>query len=275
MYRCPLPGCGGAVLNQQSVRRALLPHCRIYHQTADALRYTFHIEAKRGPEVLLFPPSNEPEIRGEGAGELGGDTPAEPTTLDFDLTPLTQSNSAAESEVITGESIHTIGGLPSKRAVIDIDTQPTQSNQDISTPSLRKDDINFENEQSTVLPVSQNTDAVVPKVSTGFKGMGVHKLNFSAKNGPTTSEYATPIAHYAKRKRGPEVVAPNKMLQRESDIEVPAAVCPHNPLTKLTLSADLPELRGGPSIDASTTSSDITLGNKFVSGGHLCTVPKN
>ena len=89
MYRCPLPGCGGAALNQASVRRALLPHRRAYHHT-NALRFAFHIDAKRGREVFLFPPVTEQinqQTDSQGPKGAGSDDLA---THDMDLTPFSQ-----------------------------------------------------------------------------------------------------------------------------------------------------------------------------------------
>ena len=275
MYRCPLPGCGGAVLNQQSVRRALLPHCRIYHQTADVFRFTFHIEAKRGPEVLLFPPVSEREAPREDTDEPESIMPTEPATLDLDLTPLTQSTTVTASKDVASESPRMEGDTRKKKTVIDIDTQFTQPNQDILSPPFCENGTDFEKEQSSVSPDNHEIDATMPSVSKGYKGTGVHKLNFSTVHGPVSSEYATPIAHFAKRKRGPKVVAPNKMLHRDGSVTLPINVCPQIPPPNRPNPDGAPEFYGNPTTKVSLASSDATLGNKFVPGGHLNTVPKN
>ena len=43
MYRCRLPGCAGATLNQFRVRRAIPAHCDAYHKSL-AINLTFRIE---------------------------------------------------------------------------------------------------------------------------------------------------------------------------------------------------------------------------------------
>ena len=59
-YRCPIPGCGGAIINQHSVKRALAPHCKVYRRTT-AVRFSFYIETKCGWEVFLYPPAPPPD----------------------------------------------------------------------------------------------------------------------------------------------------------------------------------------------------------------------
>ena len=89
LYRCPLPGCAGATLNQASVKRALLPHCRAYHNT-DSLRFVFNIESKRGREAFLFPP--EKDRAALQPNTLVSQCPAAPQA-DMHLTPLSQDPS--------------------------------------------------------------------------------------------------------------------------------------------------------------------------------------
>ena len=93
MYRCPLPGCGGAALNQSSVRRALLPHCRTYHQS-NTLRYAFHIDAKGGREVFLFPPVTEQTDQQIDTPDPKSNDTDELASHDLDLTPFSQDTPA-------------------------------------------------------------------------------------------------------------------------------------------------------------------------------------
>ena len=52
MFRCPLPGCAGAPINQRSAKRALGPHCRMYHATGQ-MRFAFRAQGKKDWEVFL------------------------------------------------------------------------------------------------------------------------------------------------------------------------------------------------------------------------------
>ena len=84
LYRCPIPGCAGSTLNQASVKRALLPHCRAYHR-AENFRFAFTIKTKRGQEVLLYPP----EKHCDSGVEVRTDTAiSDVCQADLNLTPL-------------------------------------------------------------------------------------------------------------------------------------------------------------------------------------------
>ena len=54
MYRCCLPGCGGAVLNATKIRQAFRPHCSSFHKMP-GLIFVFHFEMAKGWEVVCVP----------------------------------------------------------------------------------------------------------------------------------------------------------------------------------------------------------------------------
>ena len=89
MFRCPLPGCGGAVLNSTKIRQAFRPHCNAFHLFPEII-FAFHFEMARGWEIVCVPalkPGQPPpglNTPGGGSQEAGGGGAAS-TLLDLHL----------------------------------------------------------------------------------------------------------------------------------------------------------------------------------------------
>ena len=60
MYRCCVPGCGGAILNSAKIRQSFRPHCSAYHNNP-ALIYVFHFELQRGWDLVSVPTAKKGE----------------------------------------------------------------------------------------------------------------------------------------------------------------------------------------------------------------------
>ena len=80
MFRRCLLGCGGAILNDLNVKRALLSHCRAYRNTLD-LKYVFQVELRRGWEIACFSPNPG------GEPPPGYSAPGEPKSGGFSYEP--------------------------------------------------------------------------------------------------------------------------------------------------------------------------------------------
>ena len=257
LYRCPLPGCTGATLNHASVKRALLPHCRAYHNT-DSLRFVFNIETKRGREALLFPPERDriiPECTSSAPQDL------EVPQADMQLTPLSQEPSeVTDSVVAAADKQKAAEGLRKSMAEGDI-TSTKGSCGDTEVGAV-------EVQQSAF--ISSDAEPMHPRlqeVSRGHSGTGVDLLSLTSGGELEAREYGIPNTHYATRKRGPHVTAPGLLMSRESEI-----VVRHGP------SDAQREQKGNTSPRAlsvqppqgETGSRSVLEG--FCSGGHLRTV---
>ena len=212
LYRCPLPGCGGPTLNQASVKRALLPHCRAY-RNADEICFAVCIDAKRGREMLLFPPS--------------ADSAHTPDSLHSTHPP------AVEGEIIL-DSLSPASTQPSPnrvspqsvshKRIIEICTQDTQ---DKTRQVVQTDRDNTRNLAPTaVIPIRPQGSRGVQE---GYAGLGVHALELTEGGQPLARELAAPTSHYAKRNRGPDVAAESLVLRKMDTTEFPPerphAVC--------------------------------------------------
>ena len=55
IYRCPLPECGGATVNQRGIKRSLAAHFKAFHKDLQQIQFTFKIEMARGWDYLSIP----------------------------------------------------------------------------------------------------------------------------------------------------------------------------------------------------------------------------
>ena len=55
IYRCPLPECGGATVNQRGIKRSLAAHFKAFHRDLQQIQFTFKIEMARGWDYLSIP----------------------------------------------------------------------------------------------------------------------------------------------------------------------------------------------------------------------------
>ena len=204
LYWCPLPGCAGATLNQASVKRALLPHCRAYRNT-ESLRFVFNIETKRSREIFLFPPDSAkmfPECASPAQNEQ------EIPQRDMMLTPLTQEDSKS-LEPISGNQ----GGEPEEIRSRNSEGDTPRGIQD----NASVDDFDAERNLNS-LDVNPGVDTShFQEVSRGHSGAGEHILTLTSTGALEAKEYGAPIAHHAKRKRGSEVTAPGLLMSKGAE----------------------------------------------------------
>ena len=109
-------------------------------------------------------------------------------------------------------------------------------------------------------------------------GTGVRRIDFSDGQPPVIQEYATPVSHYEKRKRGPEVAAPTKVLKTTNTQGEPSLhVSPEDPCAQLFSEAQSDTLNPSPAAGGSEPDKSATHSwNKgFMAGGFLRTVPEN
>ena len=78
MYRCCLPGCGGAALNSTKIRQALRPQCRAFHN-APEVRLVIHFELQKGWDFICIPETPPgmppPGYSTPGVSEAGDQAP--------------------------------------------------------------------------------------------------------------------------------------------------------------------------------------------------------
>ena len=245
----------------------------MYHH-AEALRYAFHIDAKRGRDVFLFPPASERGNQQEDSQEPESVGPGELATHDVDLTPFSQGTSVATPGSAIEDDPRKEREPPKKKIAIEIDTQLTQNAQNSLTGN---EALTNENPKNEALTISQKTrQDMCPAVSAGYMSTGVHRLNFSKDGASITREYATPVSHYAKRKRWPEVAAPSKVLHKESNEMGPPG---ENILIEPANQRNHSDSPRAPNTALDSTSKNTVEGSlwntNFAPGGHLRTVPQN
>ena len=54
VYRCPLPGCAGALVNLRCIRTAINSHCNVYRETR-AISFTFKVEFAKTWDICHYP----------------------------------------------------------------------------------------------------------------------------------------------------------------------------------------------------------------------------
>ena len=87
IFRCPLPECGGATINQTGIKKTLVAHHKAYHKDLANIQFTFKIETVRGWDYLSIPERGDKRgpvhqasfvhagvSRGESEGEREGPT---------------------------------------------------------------------------------------------------------------------------------------------------------------------------------------------------------
>ena len=84
IYRCPVPGCGGATINPASIPRSTAVHFRAFHRDIEAI-FVIRIELRNGWEYIQVPEQefNVQIVQTEDAGEetaLGKDMGAKGRT---------------------------------------------------------------------------------------------------------------------------------------------------------------------------------------------------
>ena len=86
MYRCGLPGCGGAVLNANKIKQALKPHCRAF-RNCPGVQFVFHFALQKGWDMLRIPPiapgMPPPGCSTPGVGAAGDQTPVSTELLEL------------------------------------------------------------------------------------------------------------------------------------------------------------------------------------------------
>ena len=55
IYRCPLPECGGATINQRGIKRSLAAHHKAFHKDLQHIQFSFKIEMARSWDYLSLP----------------------------------------------------------------------------------------------------------------------------------------------------------------------------------------------------------------------------
>ena len=55
IFRCPLPECGGATINQNGIKKTLVAHHKAYHRDLSNIQFTYKIETVRGWDYLSIP----------------------------------------------------------------------------------------------------------------------------------------------------------------------------------------------------------------------------
>ena len=267
MYRFPLPGRGGATLNQASVKRALQPHCRVYHNT-DAVRYAFSIDAKRGREVFLYPPMSPPSAQ-RAVG--GGGSPEAPGRETLQSSRSDARASSPRSNASPKKSPR----KSSSRRVIEVESQDTQDPTSEAVQKLAcspEQSSKASREELSASPLKQTIteQPQLEEVHGGHRGTGVHIMDFSSMHAPCARELATPTSHYANRQRGPEVIAEGVILgdsyhavapRQRGAGDLQAWASPSDPTVT-------PE--SNPMLEPEPERS--TLDGGFVSGGFLLTV---
>ena len=153
-------------MNDLNVKRALLPHCRVYH-ASDRIQFHFNIEAKRGRETLWYPPISRESPQKQDQPPAC-QNPAPPPT---DTVPLkcshvqntAESNPISAAVPIASAPVPKAGQEPSAP-----ECSVDANNQDIGAPNKRH---------------PQNTAADF-EATHSRRGTGVHMLQLNPSEGP-------------------------------------------------------------------------------------------
>ena len=93
IYRCPLPECGGATMNQKGIKRAITAHHKTSHRDLQQIQFTFKIEMARGWGYLSVPQRTE----------LGGSAQGAVSTQDQSEGSVHWSRDVPKSQELDGE----------------------------------------------------------------------------------------------------------------------------------------------------------------------------
>ena len=115
IYRCPLPGCGGATINQRSIKRALVTHHKAYHKELQNIQFVFKIEMTKGWDYLTIPPrQNNASISGDtgstqgrsdGGGRLSQETSPRENTANKPAEEISTLRQALLGKVAIGNDV--------------------------------------------------------------------------------------------------------------------------------------------------------------------------